>query len=151
MSRPIKLLPERRAVLDAIRGLESGRPEVALDILRRALSHRKPPKGPRDHRSEGIVRLRAHIEKAIVELEHDEPAAALKTLRLGLAPPPGSHKRLPAYRQGAPYSLLRCRLLYGPADRPMATLKRCPPEPSMAHWGSQKGSIGTSHVIDSMR
>jgi hypothetical protein len=72
MSQPIKLLPERRAVLDALRELESGRPEVALDILRRALSPRKPPKGPRDHRSEGIVRLRAHIDKAIVELEHDE-------------------------------------------------------------------------------
>jgi len=82
MSQPIRLLPERSAVQQAIRELEAGRADAALDLLRRALSRRKPPKEHADRRTADIVRLRAHIEKSIVELEHNGPTHALRTLQL---------------------------------------------------------------------
>ena len=87
VSRPIVLLPETRAASQAIGELEVGRAAAALDLLRRALSRRKPPPGLRDLRTSDIIRLGAHIERAIGELEHGDLAFALQTLRKGGAPP----------------------------------------------------------------
>ena len=89
MSEPINFLTERAAAQAAIKMLESGQVDGALRVLRQALSRRKPPKkGGTDHRSRDIVRLRAYIEQAIVELEHGDAGYALTTLRNGVNPKP---------------------------------------------------------------
>ena len=90
MARPILMLTERRAAQQAIIDLEAGRTEAAAAVLKQALSRRTPPPpGRPDTRSLGIVHLRAQIEKAIVEIEHERGSVidALRTLRVGLGEP----------------------------------------------------------------
>jgi hypothetical protein len=85
MTKPIELLTERQAAQQAMIDLENGRNDAALDILRRALSRRTPPPpGRPDRRSTPILRLRAHIERALKEIEHAYIPAAIRTLRRGL-------------------------------------------------------------------
>jgi hypothetical protein len=88
MGKPVTLLTERAAAQAAIKQLESEQIGEALSVLRQALSRRKPPKKGADRRSMSIVRLRAYIEQAIVELEHGGSTYALSTLRKGIKPKP---------------------------------------------------------------
>ncbi len=77
MNKPLVLPTERNAIRNAIAALRAGSNEDALKLLRRALVARKAPaEKPSD-----ILLLRASIEKAIGEIEHGEPAFALRTLQ----------------------------------------------------------------------
>lgn len=77
--------PEHRAAEAAIVELEHGQTDAALKLLRGVMSRRGPPKNGPDERPDDLVRLRAYIEQAIVELEHNGPTHALQTLKKGVA------------------------------------------------------------------
>ena len=83
MSTPSScLLMEHAAVIEAaIKMLECERSDNALKVLRLSLEQGKAPEKGADLRSASVVRLRAHIEKAILELEHGHSTHALGTLR----------------------------------------------------------------------
>jgi hypothetical protein len=77
--------PERADVERAIALVGSGDIQAALNILRPMLATGRPPTTGPDRRPEVVIRLRAYVEQAVVELEHNILDFALKTLRLGLA------------------------------------------------------------------
>jgi hypothetical protein len=91
---PVSLLTEQAAAQTAIWMLECGRVDEALSVLQRALRRRKAPKKGADRRSDGIVRLRAYIEQAIVELERGHSACALTTLSNGIKSEPGRGRQI---------------------------------------------------------
>lgn len=77
---------EQQAVEKSIADIERGDTGAALKLLQQTLSRRKAPDdGQPDTRSTDIMRVRAYIEQAIVELQHCQMAFALRTLRLALA------------------------------------------------------------------
>jgi hypothetical protein len=88
MVEPIELVPERQAAQQAITELENGNKDEAVRILKRAMSMSPPPPSGRpDTRSTPTVRVRAHIEKALLEIKYPDIPAAIRTLQLGLQSP----------------------------------------------------------------
>lgn len=68
MPKVIALTTELDATKRAIAALEQADTSGALVFLRNALSRRKPPHRGPDYRSYDILWIRAHIEKAVIEL-----------------------------------------------------------------------------------
>jgi hypothetical protein len=82
MSNISRLMTERDAIAKAIEAVERGADtSEALEILRDILTWHHVEKRGSDHLSTATIRLRAYIERAIVELERGHETYGLHTLR----------------------------------------------------------------------
>jgi hypothetical protein len=85
MSNISRLMTERDAIAKAIEALErSVDTAEALEILRDVLTWHRVEKRGSDHLSLATVRLRAYIERAIVEVERGYKTHGLHTLSLAI-------------------------------------------------------------------